>query len=228
MTARGRAVWGWERPWQIKEYPVPEPAPGALLLELTLANICGSDLHLWQSDMRAIRTSWPRQWGHEGTGRVAALGEGVTADSAGAPLAIGDRVVFSHFFPCGRCRACLRVDDRLCIHRRDMMLDNWPHFRGTFGDYYYLFPNHTVLKVPDNLSDELVAGINCAMSQVICGWETGKMAGFVASEDVAMKPYVAKKPARWSPSPSPPFTATVIIPKRPFPVGSAAVNPASK
>jgi threonine dehydrogenase-like Zn-dependent dehydrogenase len=168
-------VWGWEQPWQIKEYPVPEPAPGALLIKLTLANICGSDLHLWQSDLRAIRTASPRQWGHEGTGRVAALGEGVTVDSAGAPLARGDRVVFSHFFPCGRCRACLRADDRLCIHRRDMMLEScdiWPHFRGTFGDYYYLFPHHTVLKVPDSLSDELVAGINCAMSQVICGWET--------------------------------------------------------
>ena len=47
----------------------------------------------------------------------------------------------------------------------------WPHFKGTFGDYFYLYPNHIVLKVPDELSDEIVAGVNCAMAQVTCGWD---------------------------------------------------------
>jgi threonine dehydrogenase-like Zn-dependent dehydrogenase len=47
----------------------------------------------------------------------------------------------------------------------------WPHFKGTFGDYFYLYPNHLVFKVPDELPDELVAGVNCAMAQVTCGWD---------------------------------------------------------
>ena len=47
--------------------------------------------------------------------------------------------------------------------------DEWPHFRGTFGDYHYLFPGHTVIKTPPELSDELVAGVNCAMTQVYGG-----------------------------------------------------------
>ena len=51
--------------------------------------------------------------------------------------------------------------------------DEWPHFRGTFGDYHYLFPGHTVIKTPPELSDELVAGVNCAMTQVYGGLDMG-------------------------------------------------------
>jgi threonine dehydrogenase-like Zn-dependent dehydrogenase len=47
--------------------------------------------------------------------------------------------------------------------------DVWPHFKGTFGDYFYLHPNHLVFKVPDELPDEVVAGVNCAMAQVTSG-----------------------------------------------------------
>jgi threonine dehydrogenase-like Zn-dependent dehydrogenase len=42
--------------------------------------------------------------------------------------------------------------------------DDSPHFVGAFADYYYLHPNHFVFKVPDELSDEEVAPINCGYS----------------------------------------------------------------
>jgi Zn-dependent alcohol dehydrogenase len=42
------------------------------------------------------------------SGRAARLGAGVTVDSAGQPLAEGDRVAFLYFFPSGRCPVCLR------------------------------------------------------------------------------------------------------------------------
>src|SRR5437899_11634335 len=57
------------------------------------------------------------------------------------------------------------------MHPRATSCEVWPHFKGTFGDHFYLYPNHIVLKVPDELSDEIVAGVNCAMAQVTCGWD---------------------------------------------------------
>ena len=144
-TGRAAAFYGHGQPFRINEYEVPEPEPGAALVKITLANVCGSDLHVWRGELDPAKRgrAVPIHQGHEGTGRIAALGEGVTTDSDGQPLAVGDRVVFAYFFPCGRCRACLNGKDYACprrMHPRATSCDEWPHFKGTFGDYFYLYP----------------------------------------------------------------------------------------
>ena len=91
----GRAALFFEpgKPMTLTEFPVVEPAPGSVLVRVTRANVCGSDLHFWRGDGRLER--WIRQdgaiIGHEMTGVVHALGEGVATDWAGAPLAVGDK-----------------------------------------------------------------------------------------------------------------------------------------
>ncbi len=53
MTEKGRiAIYkGLGQPFDIKEYPVPEPEPGAILIKISMANICGSDLHWWRGEL---------------------------------------------------------------------------------------------------------------------------------------------------------------------------------
>jgi threonine dehydrogenase-like Zn-dependent dehydrogenase len=178
MAATGKAAtfWGSGNPFEIREYPVPDPAPGAVVLKVALANVCGSDMHYWRGDMdvKAMGRPLPLVLGHEATGRVHSLGEGVTTDSAGQPLKEGDRIVYKYMNPCMRCRACLRRQYKSCPKRLSnwwVSSDEWPHFQGAFGQYYYLRPNSALFKVPDDLSDEMVAGINCALTQVIAGLE---------------------------------------------------------
>ena len=87
-------------------------------------------------------------------------------------LVEGDRVVFQYFYPCMQCPTCLKGHTYACPVRqadRATSSDEWPHFKGTFAEYYYLQPNHAMFKVPDSLTDDEVAGINCALSQVISG-----------------------------------------------------------
>ena len=48
MTRAGRAVVARGQEFAIREYDVPDPAPGAVLLRQELAGICGTDLHNWQ------------------------------------------------------------------------------------------------------------------------------------------------------------------------------------
>ncbi len=104
MVEKGRAAVykAFGQPMEIKEYPVPEPEPGAILIKVRRANICGSDLHMWRGDLNltALGAPLPAILGHEMTGTVAKLGEGVLTDSAGQPLAVGDRVVYRYFLPC--------------------------------------------------------------------------------------------------------------------------------
>jgi L-iditol 2-dehydrogenase len=89
MTRTGRAVVAHGQDFQIREFAVPDPAPGSLLLRQELAGICGTDLHNWQKGL-------PQEtlMGHEAVGIVEALGRGVTVDYLGNPIREGDRVVF--------------------------------------------------------------------------------------------------------------------------------------
>ena len=180
-TKKGRAAIykGLGHPMEIVKYPVPEPGPGAILVKMRRANICGSDLHMWRGDvdLAALGQPMPVILGHEMVGSVAKLGEGVVTDSAGQPLAEGDRVVYRYFVPCGRCRTCLSGNDAACSAAYITVVNPCeapPHFRGAYAEYYYLIPNQTVFKVPDDLSDEIVAPANCALSEVIYGLEKVK------------------------------------------------------
>ena len=174
-TAVVAAMTGPRQPFVLKEFPVPEPEPGAILVKVTVANVCGSDLHLWRGEYKPSDTGKPtlRSAGHEMTGTVAKLGDGAKADSAGQPLAVGDRIVYRYFYPCQRCRACLRRKTPKCPNalRYRYPPDVWPHFNAAYGQYYYLQPGHTVFKVPSNVSDEQASPANCALSQVIYGLE---------------------------------------------------------
>jgi D-arabinose 1-dehydrogenase-like Zn-dependent alcohol dehydrogenase len=181
MTEMGRAAvfTTLGQPLEIKEYPVSDPEPGAILVKLTLANICGSDLHMWRGDidLGALGAPLPTILGHEMTGTVAKLGKGVTTDSAGQPLAEGDRVIYRYFIPCGRCAPCLRGEEAACFANLMYIspVEPPPHFLGAYADYYYVRPNQTIVKVPDELSDEMVSPVNCALSQVIYGLQKVKL-----------------------------------------------------
>ena len=103
-------------PFEVREYPVPDPGPGAMVVKVMQSAICGSDLHMWRRDSEGIPVPpGGRAMGHEGTGTVFRLGEGVTTDFLGTPLAEGDRVIHSVIVGCHRCHLCLRGEENLCL-----------------------------------------------------------------------------------------------------------------
>jgi L-iditol 2-dehydrogenase len=81
---------------RLEEVPVPEVGPGEILVRVHTCGICGTDL-------KKIATgshSAPRIFGHETSGVVVKIGEGVGKFNA------GDRVVVFHHIPCGECYYC--------------------------------------------------------------------------------------------------------------------------
>ncbi|MBI2525568.1 MAG: zinc-binding dehydrogenase [Candidatus Rokubacteria bacterium] len=177
-TARAAVFFGPGRPFELREVPIPELEPEGILVRVTVANICGSDLHFWRGDapLKYPEDGWI--FGHEMTGRVARLGSRIKTDSLGRPLKEGDRVAYAYFYPCGRCyaclgrcHACLHKEPAACRHKieRPVGASVFPHLHGAFADHYYLRPGGAVFKVPDGLSDDVVSPVNCALSQVIYG-----------------------------------------------------------
>jgi threonine dehydrogenase-like Zn-dependent dehydrogenase len=123
--------------------------------------------------MKDVYGSPPKDltFGHEMCGRVERLGQGVTTDSLGQTLREGHRVAFLYVFPCGRCRVCLHDEMANCPGkgRAIRVAGTPPYFNNAYGDYYYLRPNHFVFRVPDEVSDDVAAPANCALSQVLYG-----------------------------------------------------------
>lgn len=172
MKGKAAVLKGFRQPYEIQEFPIPEVEPGAILIKVSMANICGSDLHIWRGDLPIPIPPEGAIFGHEMTGKVAKLGRGVTTDSLGNSLKEGDRVIYCYFNPCGKCYQCLQGHRAACPNKLSNMagsINQAPHFRGAFAEYYYLQPGMFVFKTPDSLSDELVAPVNCALSQVIYG-----------------------------------------------------------
>lgn len=164
------------KPLDIEEFPLPEVEPDAALVRITMANVCGSDLHIWRGDTdpHSGPATKGMAFGHEMTGQVCELGRDIKTDSLGQPLKEGDQVVFSYFYPCGRCRVCLAGDLAPCPNKGHPVcipLDHPPYFTGAFADYHYLRPGHFVFKVPGGLPQEVIASVNCAFSQVVYGLE---------------------------------------------------------
>src|SRR6266545_5739622 len=102
MKGRVAVLRAYGGEFELREYPVPDVEPGAILVKLTRAGVCGSDLHIWRGEMKETYGPSPQDltFGHEMCGRVERLGAGVIADSMGQPLHEGDRVTYCYFFPC--------------------------------------------------------------------------------------------------------------------------------
>lgn len=162
----------------IKEFELPEPAPGAVLAKIRRANVCGSDIHIFHFHHPLIKES---VLGHEFVGEVAALGEGVTTDYAGNEVRVGDRIIAPYYLTCRKCPGCLRGEFNLCQRAYAFFSkppEEEPHFHGAFATHYYIHPEQYFYKVPDSVSDEVVAGANCGLSQVLFGLhEIGLSAG---------------------------------------------------
>jgi threonine dehydrogenase-like Zn-dependent dehydrogenase len=182
MAETGRlAAWqGFGKGFEIREYPVPDPEPGAVVIKIRMCNVCGSDMHYWKGEQDYARMGrpLPLNTGHEHMGTVHKLGAGITTDTMGNKLEEGDRVLYRYFNPCGHCAMCLKRHYKSCPTRQSNFLvscDVWPHFQGGFGEYFYLKPNHAIFKVPAGISDEMAAGINCAFTQVYAGLDIANM-----------------------------------------------------
>lgn len=152
---------------EIQEYELPTVVPGSALLRVRRANVCGSDLHIHRylnPNLRDIVL------GHEFVAEIAELGEGLEVDSAGDPVAVGDRVVVVYFHTCLRCAACNRGDFNQCSNSVGSVAappSRAPHFHGAFSTHYFLQPGQYFYKVPDEVSDPAVAGANCGLAQVM-------------------------------------------------------------
>lgn len=156
---------------EIAEVELAAPGEGEVLVDIAAAGVCHSDLHV-------LRGEWdvplPLVMGHEGSGVIAALGEGVTG------LAVGDHVVLSWVPNCGTCRYCLRGRPAQCqvaaqVAEEGLLYDQTSRLsRGGQLFHHYLgvssfaqqvvVPQSGAIKVRTDAPLDLIALIGCAVA----------------------------------------------------------------
>jgi len=92
---------------EVRETDDPKPGPGEVLVRVRQCGICGTDLHFYQGNLPPS----PASLGHEFTGEIAALGEGVEG------FAEGDSVAVEPILACQTCSYCRSGQYNLCRAR---------------------------------------------------------------------------------------------------------------
>jgi threonine dehydrogenase-like Zn-dependent dehydrogenase len=150
--------------YEIREYPLPDPEPGCVLVKMEMSGICGTDKHTYQGYTTQYagagtpkKIPFPIIQGHENVGTVAAIGgNGSYTDFEGVPLRVGDRVVVGANVSCGKCYYCLHdfpyyFCENTTDYGNNLSAKNPPHLFGGWSQYIYIVPGSFLVRVPDEL-----------------------------------------------------------------------------
>ncbi|MHB1785992.1 MAG: alcohol dehydrogenase catalytic domain-containing protein [Acidimicrobiales bacterium] len=148
----------------VDDVSLGNPGPGEVRVRIGASGVCHSDLSAMDG---TIPTPAPAVLGHEGSGEVQAVGDGVAA------LAPGDRVIISWSPPCGECADCLRGQSNLCgvvslnssgrshFKRGDQDIFSFAG-TGTFAEEIVV-PAAAAIKIPADVPYDVAALIGCGV-----------------------------------------------------------------
>jgi threonine dehydrogenase-like Zn-dependent dehydrogenase len=141
---------------ELRDFDIPVPGPGEVLVEMKASGICGSDLN-WLNRTKKEIDALPHvnPMGHEPCGVIASLGPGVT------DVAVGQRVMVYHYSGCGRCKYCRIGYEQLCIHGFDYYGTSRPRGFGGGHEDYMVVPGRVCLNLPDGMSFEAGTAVAC-------------------------------------------------------------------
>jgi len=151
QTMRAAVVRGFGQPLSIEEWPVPRPGHGEVLVRIAASGVCHTDLHAADGDW-PVKPTLPFIPGHEGIGRVAALGSGVHH------LKEGDVVGIAWLHDaCGHCEYCNTGWETLC----EAQHNSGYSVNGCFAEYALGIAAY-VTRLPEHSDPVAMAPILCA------------------------------------------------------------------
>lgn len=184
MKSKAAILTGTHRDWEVVELDVDEPHAGEVRVRMEVAGLCHSDEHLKYGNV-----PYPLVGGHEGSGVVESVGEGVTK------VAAGDHVAIAWIPSCGTCRWCLTGRSNLCDLGANMLTGELANggYRfmlegqgiggnaasGTLSQYTVV-DQRAVIKVDPSVSLEWASLVTCSSTT---GWGSVIRAGEVTSGD---------------------------------------------
>ena len=149
---KAAVVRSFDRPLEIEDLPIPEPASGQVLVRVETCGLCHTDIHAARGEW-PIKPSPPFIPGHEGVGVIERLGDGPMYG-----LEPGMRVALPWLgYACGVCRYCNSGRETLCLDQMNMGYA----LNGGFAEYALGYARH-VVRVPDGIDAADASPLTCA------------------------------------------------------------------
>ncbi len=165
-NALAAVITSFNNDLEIQSVPLPELAPGGILIKVDAATLCGTDTHRWQGHFGTP----PFIPGHETCGTIVEM-RGARYDIVGAPLAIGDRII-STYPSCGQCYYCTVLHQvSLCPNVKIFGGAHPSSLLGGCADYHHFPAGGSIVKIPDQVTSPLAASAACALRTVMNGFE---------------------------------------------------------
>jgi 2-desacetyl-2-hydroxyethyl bacteriochlorophyllide A dehydrogenase len=131
---------------RVREVDVPVPGPGQVVVDVSRAGICGTDVELFTGQLAYFaqgKIGFPVRPGHEWCGVVSALGPGVDPDWRGV------RVTGDTMLGCGHCPRCRAGRGHVCAERHEVGIMGWA---GALAEKV-LVPEASLYRLPDAVDD---------------------------------------------------------------------------
>lgn len=185
ISMNGNATWRNPK-WELIDKPQPKiSAPDELIVRVKACGVCGSDLHMYETDddgymLLAYRTRFTCVMGHEFSGEVVEIGSGVTR------FQVGDFVTSEEINYCGECRACKLGLFNQCVTALDIGFT----VDGAFAEYIVLRERFcwSLNGLRERYDDEKVFEIGAICEPTSVAYEAvfTRTGGFSAGADVAV------------------------------------------
>ncbi len=138
---------------ELIDYPKPDIGDGEVLIRMTAAGICGSDVHTWMGE--DPRNNLPMIMGHEGVGVIEEIGGSAPKlDLYGRELKVGDPVIWDRSNVCGKCYFCaVKQLPNMCVNRWVYGIHRGcaepPHLNGCYADHILLIRDTKIISLAD-------------------------------------------------------------------------------
>lgn len=133
------AVYRGDKTFTVEEKEIAAPTAGEVQIDVAYCGICGTDLHIYLGHMDQ-RVGFERTIGHEMSGVISGLGDGVDG------LSVGQKIVVRPLDHCGECPACVAGHEHICHKLKFIGIDS----EGAFQEKWNV-PAHTIHVLPDDL-----------------------------------------------------------------------------
>jgi S-(hydroxymethyl)glutathione dehydrogenase/alcohol dehydrogenase len=170
MRVKAAVLHRIQEPYTLQTVELDPPKRGEVLVKVGAAGICRSDLHFQRGESTI---TVPAVLGHEGSGTVEAVGDGVTM------VKVGDRVILSFVPNCGHCHSCESGQPQLCDeHSRTSgrLFDNTSRLHTLDGQdmahmgkvacfaEYCVVPESGCIPAVDNMDFPQMALVGCSVT----------------------------------------------------------------
>nr|CAD1844355.1 unnamed protein product [Ananas comosus var. bracteatus] len=172
ITCKAAVAWAPGEPLVLEEVAVEPPKPMEIRIKVVCTSICRSDVTQWES--KAQPDLFPRIFGHEASGIVESVGEGITE------FELGDRVLTVFIGECGTCKHCVSGKSNMCqklgLERKGVMhTDQKTRFSikgkpvyhycavSSFSEYTVVHSNCAV-KISSSASMDRICLLSCGVS----------------------------------------------------------------